>query len=90
MPTNLFSGKTVFELKATHGLPLDVAVDRIIVQNNMAINWPEFICAARKNLRWDFQTISDIENALIDADVNRSDVAEIVTRCKMWVMQNPI
>ncbi|AXG66447.1 hypothetical protein JA33_042 [Dickeya phage vB_DsoM_JA33] len=86
----MFSGKTVFELKATHGLPLDVSVDRIIVQNNMAIDWPEFIRTARKNLRWDFQTISDIENALMDADVDRNVAAEIVTRCKLWVMQNPI
>lgn len=86
----MFSGKTAFELKATHGLPLDVVVDRVIVQNKTAINWPEFICTARQNLRWDFQTISDIENALMDADVDRTDAAQIVTRCKLWVMQNPI
>ena len=86
----MFSGKTAFELKATHGLPLDVVVDRVIVQNQTPINWPEFISTARKNLRWDFQTISDIENALIDADVDRNVAAEIVSRCKLWVMQNPL
>ena len=33
----IVSGAFVFELKATHGLPLEMAIDRIILEKNMCI-----------------------------------------------------
>lgn len=88
--SKLFSGKVLFELKATHGLPLDVALSEIMVNAGHAINWPEFLETARKNGRWDFQTIPDIEVALLDAEVPREVASEILARCKAWVLANPI
>ena len=45
----IVSGAFVFELKATHGLPLEMAIDRIILEKNMRISWADYIEAARQN-----------------------------------------
>jgi len=88
--SKVFSGEKLFELKATHGLPLDVSLSEIMVKAGHRVNWPEFLETARKNGRWDFQTIPDIEVALMDAEVDRLIASEIVARCKEWVVANPI
>lgn len=35
----MFSGEKLFELRATHGLPLDISIDYIINKNKMLIDW---------------------------------------------------
>lgn len=86
----LFSGRTAFNLKATHGLPLDAVFHTVIVEKNLMIDWPEFICAARENKRWDFQTVPDVEQSLSDAGVHRDTISEIIARMKLWILANPM
>jgi hypothetical protein len=86
----LYPGSKLFELKATHGLPLDIAVDRVINLEKLRIEWPSFIETARKNGWWDYMTIEAMEVALTDADVNRILRDEIIISAKMYMLANPI
>jgi alanyl-tRNA synthetase len=83
----VFNGAKLFELKATHGFPLDFALDRIINEKGMPISWVDFIEAARKNKWWDFQTIEVITHALEDAQVASKE--EIINRAKLYMMKSP-
>ena len=83
----VFNGAKLFELKATHGFPLDFALDRIINEKGMSVSWVDFIEAARKNKRWDFQTIEVITHALEDAQVASKE--EIINRAKLYMMKSP-
>lgn len=84
----IFPGAILFQLKATHGLPLDFAIDRVR-RDGLTIEWPGFIGEARKNGRWDHQTIEDMQHALADSDVGREDAHQIILRAKAWMMANP-
>lgn len=87
----IFSGKKLFELKATHGLPLDVAISRIADESaSIRIDWVEFIETARSNGWWDYQTVEAIEIALTDADLLRSYRDEVLQRVKLYMLTNPI
>jgi hypothetical protein len=87
----MFSGKKLFELKATHGLPLDVAISKIFDDSlQTRIDWAEFIETARSNGWWDYQTIEVMEIALTDADVRREYRDEVLQRVKMYMLANPI
>lgn len=90
MATAVYPGNKLFQLKATHGLPLDITVDRIINTEGLSIEWPSFVEEARRNERWDFQTVEDIEVALTDADVDRKTQAQIIKRVKNYMQQNPL
>lgn len=85
----LFPGATLFAMKATHGLPLDFALDRIINDAGMAVDWGGFIDAARENGWWDFQTIEAMGHALSDALLPRDVQREIVARAKLYMLANP-
>lgn len=86
MSVELFSGKKLFELRATHGLPLDFALDSILPQ--MMVDWPGYIEAARENGRWDFQTLGEITHALIDQPAGYR--AAVIAGFKNYVMANPL
>lgn len=86
----LYPGSKLFELKATHGLPLDIAVDRIINFEQLRIEWPSFIETARKNGWWDYMTLEAIEVALTDSDINRMLRDGIIASIKMYMLANPI
>lgn len=88
-PPPTYPGSRLFELKATHGLPLEVAVERVL-GTGVLIDWTSFISAARNNGWYDFQTIEVIENALTDAFVDRNVVRAVVTRCKLYILKNPM
>jgi alanyl-tRNA synthetase len=85
----LFSGEALFELKATYGFPLDFALDRIINDYHLAVDWVAFIKCARKNEWWDFQTLKVIEEALQDASLPSGMAEAIITRFKLYVMKHP-
>lgn len=86
----LFSGKKLFDLKASHGFPLDFAIDRIINQCSMAVNWAEFIETARSNKWYDFQTFEAISHGLVDADVPLEYRDTILQLFKAYVLKNPM
>lgn len=86
----VYDGRRLFELKATHGLPLEVAVDRIINVAGFRISWPGFVVQAREQGWWDFQTVEAVEQALTDADVDRSYRDEIMHRLELYIQCNPL
>jgi len=88
--TQRFCGRTLFQLKATHGLPLDVPVDRIINTEKWCIGWDDFILEAREQGWYDFQTIDVAEQALTDADVDRAYRDEVIKRMKLYVVKYPL
>lgn len=87
--TPLFRGDVLFHLKATHGFPLDFALDRLINERGIAVEWPGFIEAARDGGWWDFQTFEVIEHAMQDAGIEREYRAAVLERFKAYVLQRP-
>ena len=67
------SGAWVFKLVATHGLPLDVILDRVF-PDGTAITWHEF-CAAAINGGWSPKRIlAYVDEALIDWPEHRAGI----------------
>lgn len=87
---NAFPGKRLFELKATHGVPLETSVDLIINDHRRVVDWCGFVDEARKNGWWDFQTLEAITNALGDADVPHALRDGIIPRVKLYMLKNPL
>ena len=85
--TNIFSGARLFELKATHGIPLDVAIQEII-DSNVRISWGEFVDQARANKWWDFQIVELIEQALGSTIVDREYCKGVLCRLKIYMLEN--
>lgn len=85
----LYPGDDAFELKATHGMPLDDVFHKIIVEHNLQLDWAGFIEAARRNGWWDFQTHEAIQVALEEAGVDRDTRREILIRFRLYVVANP-
>lgn len=85
----VFPGDKLFQLKATHGTPLDVSLEIIMGQNALAVDWVGFITEARKNGWWDFQTVAAVEEALCDV-TNPTVTINIMQRLKAWILENPL
>lgn len=81
---NFFSGKVLFELKATHGIPLDISLDRLL-NHGILIDWVEFIEQARMNGWYDYQTFEVIEDALRDIQYPKTN--EILDRLKIYILK---
>lgn len=84
----MFRGDVLFELKTTHGFPLDFALDRIINDAGMAVDWVAFIEAARRNKWWDFQTYEVMTHAMEDAQIPAATAAAIRQRFQRYVLAN--
>lgn len=84
----IFPGDDLFKLKATHGLPLDFALDKIINEFGMAVSWVEFIEEARRCGWWDFQTFDEIDHSMADAMIPREMQTAIKQRFRMYVVTN--
>lgn len=88
--THMFPGDKLFELYATHGLPLDAAINRVMLIERRGITWDKFIEQARKNNRWDFQILDMMENGLMDGCVDKHEIEGILQRAKLYMLQNPL
>lgn len=85
-----FSGRTLFELKATHGIPLDISLREICGVCGLTVRWDEFIEAARENKRWDFQTFDELKAALEDTGTfHKYDIEGVLEGFKHYVLQHP-
>lgn len=82
----IFSGDKLFEMKATHGFPLEMALDRIINGKKLVVNWAEFIESARQNDWWDFQTYEVICHAMEDADISKDVQQQIKLGFQKYVL----
>ena len=85
----LFPGHTLFNLKTTHGLPLDFALDQI-QDKGLTVDWVGFIEEARKNKWWDFQTYEVITHALEDAMFPKPYIEGVKARFQAYVLANPL
>ena len=81
-----FSGAKLFDLKATHGLPFDFSLARLIGELGLSIDWPEFIETARKNGWWDFQSYEAICYAMADALIPRDEQEHIKNNLRSYIM----
>ena len=86
----MFRGDVLFEMKATHGFPLDFSLDKIINERGYAVDWVAFIETARRNKWWDFQTYEVICHAMEDAMLPKTMQAEIKVRFKAYVLKYPL
>lgn len=86
MSPALFPGARLFAMKDSRGFPLEFALDRIINDEGMVVEWPGFIDAARAAGWWDFQTIEVMTHALQDAGVDRAMADGIVQRAQLYML----
>lgn len=86
---NLFPGDRLFQLRATHGLPLGDAIQSIY-STITGVDWVSFIEEARRNGWYDFQTIEAIENAFLDCDFDKAFALNVIKRMKHWIVENPL
>jgi hypothetical protein len=82
---NLIRGDRLFELKATLGFPLEIALDRIITQEGLAIDWVEFVERARKNLWTDQQIYRVVSQGLVDAEIDKNIQEGICSRLRTYM-----
>jgi alanyl-tRNA synthetase len=85
----LVDGAWLFNLKTTHGLPLDMALDKIINEHGYAVDWVGFIQEARRNGWWDIQTYETLTHAMQDAELPRRMQVEIAQRFQEYVLKHP-
>ena len=83
----IVSGAFVFELKATHGLPLEMAIDRIILEKNMRISWADYIEAARLNGWYDFQIFESIRYGLQESMIDKEKKQAIIDKTKIYLLK---
>ena len=83
-----FDGAALFELKATHGFPLDFAIDRI-TEAGVGIDWNGFVEAARMNGWWDFQTYEVVSHALEDAGLPPMDRDSVRGNLRRFILACP-
>ncbi len=83
----VFSGSTLFELKATHGIPFDITLQNVL-QKGYVVDWVDFIECARKNKWYDFQTMDAIIFVLQDVISDKNEVQEIISRMKLYITNN--
>ena len=86
----VFDGALLFELKATHGFPIDFAIDRILAAGIKQIDWVRFIEAARANGWWDFQTYRVLCEALEDSALSTSVRTAILDGCRRYVLEREV
>lgn len=88
LPPHIFPGARLFQLKATHGVPLEISLENL-TNRSMIVDWVGFIKEARLSGWYDFQTLEVIQNAL--ADVFDRDYQEaIILRLKRYILKNPM
>lgn len=84
---NMFSGRELFEMKATYGLPLDFALE-MIRDAGLVVEWVGFIEAARDNGWWDYQTYDVMKTVLPQAGYTEDEQYNILQRFKLYVLAN--
>lgn len=87
-PTKLFPGDKLFQLKATHGIPLEISLENL-TRASMVVEWELFIKEARTSGWYDFQTLEVIQNALEDV-FDRDTQEAVILRIKRFIMSHPI
>ena len=82
----VLNGAFLFDIKDTHGLPIDMTLDICISKGIKVINWPQFIERARECGWWDFQTYAELQAMLLDIPSKQA----ILNGFKNYVLANPL
>lgn len=81
----IFSGKTTFILKDTHGLPLYIIFDEVINKHKKMINWLEFCLEAARH-GWENEKIfKEIKYSLNEARVTKQLSNGIMNKLKLYL-----
>ena len=83
-----FDGRRLFDLRVVHGLPLDMAIDRIVTDSRMLVDWECFVIRARECGWWDFPTYKVMKHALEDSGVCRDYAKSVIEWFKRFVVTN--
>lgn len=86
---DVISGAFLFDLKATHGLPLEFALQKCFEHGVKCVDWIGFIDRARECGWHDFQTIRELSHSLADSDVSRSAADAVVRGAKLYMLEKP-
>lgn len=80
------NGETIFELKDTHGLPLEIIIDECIARN-VTIIWAEFIDAAL-NHGWNGSQIYRIMKEGLTESLSATDeyTSGVLERTRLYLM----
>jgi alanyl-tRNA synthetase len=89
MTNTIFPGARLFQIKATHGVPLDISLDLLFHRCQLRVDWQGFVDEARRNHWWDFQTLEVIQNALAEV-LDHAEQQAIVLRLKRYMLENPL
>lgn len=81
----LVSGKLVFDMKATHGLPFDVIFGQIILERSGRINWVEFIDTALTEGWLINQIMVSVRAGMEDASIHREYIEDVIQRMKLYI-----
>lgn len=81
----MVSGRLVFEMKATHGLPFDVIFGQILLERDSRINWVEFVDAALENGWLINNIVVSVRAGLEDASIHRDYVDAVIQRIKLYI-----
>ena len=81
-------GEFVFDLKASHGFPLDFALAIIIDQKGYMVSWPGFVQEALKNNWYGYQIYEAIEHALVEAQINKALTQNILSGLREYMWYN--
>ncbi|WBF04809.1 hypothetical protein [Erwinia phage vB_Ea277G] len=81
----MVSGKLVFEMKATHGLPFDVIFGQIILERNSRVNWVEFVDTALENGWLINNIVVSVRAGLEDASIHREYIDAVIQRIKLYI-----
>lgn len=81
----MVSGKLVFEMKATHGLPFDVIFGQIILGRDSRIDWVGFVDTALENGWLINNIVVSVRAGLEDASIHREYVDAVIQRIKLYI-----
>lgn len=81
----MVSGKLVFEMKATHGLPFDVIFGQILLERDSRIDWVEFVDTALENGWLINNIVVSVRAGLEDASIHRDYVDAVIQRIKLYI-----
>jgi len=84
--SDIFPGARLFQIKATHGVPLDITLD-LLFSRHLRVDGQGFVDEARRNHWWDFQTLDVVQNALAEV-LDHTDQQAILLRLKRYMLEN--
>lgn len=81
----MFSGAKLFQLKDRHGLPLEIAIDKLY-QSDVKIDWISFVNEARRVNYSDEKILKIVNEFVLESFINKADKINIVETVKKLIV----